>query len=104
VDFRLKDLNVSIIELDQRGLSNGSYIFILASKNEITDSQRDFILSLYVKSEKMDKITFTARRQGIKLICKKHPVEKSEKYYRLWREGVKKHLSLFYTKKDMFYS
>jgi hypothetical protein len=76
VDFRFKDLNVSIIELDQRGSTNGSYIFISASKNEITDSQRNFILSLYVRNEKMDKITFTARRQVIKLICKKHPVEK----------------------------
>ncbi|WP_457571695.1 hypothetical protein [Desulfovulcanus sp.] len=96
IDFRFKDLNVSIIELDQRGLTNGSYIFILASKNEITDSHRNFILRLYVQSEKMDKITFTARRQGIKLVCKKHPVEKSEKYYRLWCEGVIK--KLYFTK------
>ena len=88
VDFRFKDLNVSIIELDQRGLTNGSYIFVLASKNEITDSQRDFILGLYVKSEKIDKIAFTGRKQGIKLICKKHPMEKSEKYYKLWSKGV----------------
>ena len=81
---------VSIIELDQKGLTNGSYIFVLASSQEITDFHRDFILSLYVKSEKMDKIVFTARRQGIKLICKKHPVEKNKKYYRLWCKSLKK--------------
>ena len=61
VDFRFKDLNVSIIELDQRGLTNGSYIFVLASKKEITEYHRNLILGLYVKSEKMDKIAFTAR-------------------------------------------
>jgi hypothetical protein len=90
VDFRFKDLNVNIIELDQRGLSNGSYIFVLASKKEITEYHRNLILGLYVKSEKMDKIVFTARRQGIKLICKKHPVEKNKKYYRLWCKSLKK--------------
>ena len=61
MDFRFKDLNVSIIELDQRGLTNGSYIFVLASKKEITEYHRNLILGLYVKSEKMDKIAFTAR-------------------------------------------
>ena len=94
MDFRFKDLNVNIIELDQRGLSNGSYIFVLASKKEITEYHRNLILGLYVKSEKMDKIAFTVRKQGIKLICKKHPVEKNEKFYRLWCERVNEKLSV----------
>ena len=68
------------MELDQKGLTDGSLILILfSSKREISDSDKRYVLALYVRGVNLDKIRSLAGKRGIGLLYKKHPIDKSER-------------------------
>lgn len=90
--FRLNQNFGAVVEIDQRNLPNGSSIYILTSNlREISESDVDEMLKLYVKQKKMEEITRELKKDGIVFMYKNHPLsKKEEEHYKGWCEDLLK--------------
>ncbi|MBI5639609.1 MAG: hypothetical protein HZA17_04200 [Nitrospirae bacterium] len=94
VGFNYKSRSTCLIEINQNGLLSTTSTYVLTDPDGATISQEEILqfLDMFVKRDAIEAIEKYFQEQGLTFLRKKHPTDKEDEHYQMWRQRLLKRI------------
>jgi hypothetical protein len=90
VTFTYKSISACLIEVDQNALLSptATYVFLLPDRRSISHDEVRKFLDMFVNRDMVELMGDHFRNKGFIFFGKKHPLDKKDELYQMWRHAL----------------